>query len=121
MDSDFKKLLKKAGLTQVKLAKKLGQTPRNINRWKERAPEYVIIYLKSVIEIKNLQSQNEKLVELVENLLEVVHEARKLTHNQIVTLPIKYQPVSLSGVAQDLSYWEDFTIEKLSKIRGEHE
>ena len=66
-----------------------------------------------------LESQNKALRELVGDLNKVITRARQLTHNQIVTLPIKYQSMSLGGVAQDLGYWEETAKEKLREIGGE--
>lgn len=79
-------------------------------------------YLRSSIDYQcelrmKEREQNQKLVELVEEAQKMIKRARQLTHTQIVTLPIKYQSKSLSGVAQDLGYWEVTLEEKLKQIQ----
>lgn len=51
---EFKKLLRRAGITKAELARRLGLTPRGVSNWKSNPPDYAIAYLELLIEYNRL-------------------------------------------------------------------
>ena len=57
--------------------------------------------------VSQLEQQNAKLRELVEEIKPIITDARILTHTQLMVLPLEHWGKNLSGVAQNLGYLEE--------------
>lgn len=51
---DFDAMLDKAKIHRAELARRMGVTPRQVSRWNNDTPKYVVSYLELLIRLREL-------------------------------------------------------------------